>query len=434
MTPDDVTNINIIGLGLTIMMSLLIFFLPRRYASIPLFIIACYMTIGQQVNVESLSITMVRVIVLSGLVRVAVRRELFSFRLNMLDRLVLFYVLSAVIINTASRQTVTDFINRIGFAYNALGGYFLFRSLLRDIDDLKLATRFLVFVSVPLAIAMVVEKMTGNNVFAIFGGVPATSELRGATVRCQGPFRHPITAGTFGATQIAPYIALWVQPRARKYALVGVLAASVIMLTPSSSGPLMTYILSLAGLAAWRFHKRLKVVIWGGLLAMVFVHLFMSAPIWFIIPRLSRIVGGTGYHRAQLIDQAIKHFSEWWLGGTNFTAHWMPITLENNPNMVDITNFYLSQGLQGGIVQLGLFVAVLTCAFRYIGLPRRGGQGVGSASARGVDDLFVWSLGIALFGHAISFMSVSYFDQLIFFFYLILAMISAVGEARAQEK
>jgi len=49
---------------------------------------------------------------------------------------------------------------------------------------------------------------------------------------------------------------------------------------------------------------------------------FYESPIWFLIGRLSAIIGGTGWARSELIDQAIKHFSEWWLLGTTYTAHW----------------------------------------------------------------------------------------------------------------
>lgn len=41
----------------------------------------------------------------------------------------------------------------------------------------------------------------------------------------------------------------------------------------------------------------------------------------------------------------------------------------------------------------------------------------------------IWSLGVSLFIHAVSFLSVSYFDQMIVFWYLLLAMISAVGDS-----
>ncbi len=40
---------------------------------------------------------------------------------------------------------------------------------------------------------------------------------------------------------------------------------------------------------------------------------------------------------------------------------------------------------------------------------------------------FVWSLGVILFAYAWSFISVSFFGQMVFFYYLLIAMISSLN-------
>jgi hypothetical protein len=67
-----------------------------------------------------------------------------------------------------------------------------------------------------------------------------------------------------------------------------------------------------------------------------------------------------------------------------------------------------------------LFIWILVIGFRTIG------QGLRSVDDGSHAQKIIWALGAALFAHAFTFMSVSYFDQIIVAWYLLLAMISAV--------
>jgi hypothetical protein len=44
------------------------------------------------------------------------------------------------------------------------------------------------------------------------------------------------------------------------------------------------------------------------------------------------------------------------------------------------------------------------------------------------EQLVIWSLGCALLGHVASFFSVTYFDQIIIFWYLVIAMIAILND------
>jgi hypothetical protein len=184
-------------------------------------------------------------------------------------------------------------------------------------------------------------------------------------------------------------------------------------------------------MAAWKVRYRLWALRWAALVGLVGVHLVMNAPVWFLIDRVGDLVGGEGYHRSLLIDQAIRHLHEWWLLGTTRTAHWMPYVLPINPDMADITNYYLRMGVDGGLATLGLFVLVIAVAFRTVG------RTVDLLDSHGVPfgmQVRVWALGGALAGHAFAFISVSYFDQIVVFWYLLLALIATthdIGESLA---
>jgi hypothetical protein len=182
----------------------------------------------------------------------------------------------------------------------------------------------------------------------------------------------------------------------------------------------MAYLFAGIALAMWPLRKKMRQIRWGIVLALLSLHVIMKAPIWYLMARVANLIGGTGWHRAYLVDQTIKYFNEWWLVGTNYTAHWLPYHLPSNPNMSDITNQYIVEGVHGGLLTMILFIWILVTGFRSIG------QGLRSADDGSHTQKVIWALGAALFAHAATFMSVSYFDQIIVAWYLLLAMISAV--------
>src|ERR1019366_3695406 len=115
------------------------------------------------------------------------------------------------------------------------------------------SVKLLALLVIPLAVLMIVEKTTARNVFSIFGGVPEFTEQREGHLRCQAAFRHPILAGTFGATSLPLFIGLWFQGRrARTLALLGGISACVIAIAASSGTALMTMLLGGVGFGFWR--------------------------------------------------------------------------------------------------------------------------------------------------------------------------------------
>jgi O-antigen ligase len=102
----------------------------------------------------------------------------------------------------------------------------------------------------------------------------------------------------------------------------------------------------------------------------------------------------------------------------------MPSGVTWNANHTDITNHYLQMGVMGGLPLMFLFIGLLATAFVYVGrrvkLVRR---------IRMKDRFVIWALGSALFAHATTFISVSYFDQSAMFIYLTLAAIGSVCHA-----
>jgi hypothetical protein len=147
----------------------------------------------------------------------------------------------------------------------------------------------------------------------------------------------------------------------------------------------------------------------------------MNAPPYYILARINLIGESTGWHRARLIESAIENINQWWLFGTDYTRHWMSTGVTWSPEHADITNYYLWFGVVGGLPLMFLFIAILYRGFSFVG------NAVEEESSLPKESQFyIWALGSSLFGHAVTFLSVSYFDQSTMFIYLALATISSI--------
>jgi hypothetical protein len=417
------SSLTALGLLFIVTMGVLTFTLPRRFAVMPLLITTAYMPLGQQFIIAGLHFQFFRVLLLLGVCRVLIKKESADMVLSPLDRVFIWWGIAGVILGTLSEFTTERFINRAGEGFNAFGAYFLFRCWTRSLEDVMRVTRLLAMMIVPLAVSMIVEKFTTRNVFAVFGGVPEITQIREGKLRCQGAFRHPILAGTYAATLFPLFVGLWFQPRVEKLiSVLGICGSLVVAVAASSSGALLASIAAMIGLAMWRIKFRMRVVRRGMVLALAVLAVVMKAPVWYLPARISDLMGGTGWHRSYLIDQAISHFNEWWLVGSAYTAHWAPggdQILVADPKNMDITNNYIAEGLGGGIVKLGLFITMIVLCFKFVG--RWTKESMASPFSR---TMFVWSMGVCLAGHCVSFLSIAYFDQIVVMWYWLLAAMS----------
>jgi hypothetical protein len=414
---DGTTFINPLGLALTLLLGFLLLVLPRKYALLPVIALICYMTMGLRVMVGGMNFTMFRVLLLFGWARVVMRGEYRSMKLNPIDAAVLWYTLANIVTYTLLWRTFGAFVNRLGQAYDVIGFYFLFRSLLRGMDDLNRLVKFIAGLLVPLAGLILVEKFTGHNFFSAFGGVPPLTFIRDGVVRCQGPFAHPILAGTFGATLFPLFIGLWGQERGSKFLpVMAIIASATITIASGSSGPVLAYLAGVLALGMWYLRNHLRVIRWGLLFTLIGLHIVMKAPVWFLMARVDVFSGSSGWHRAYLLDRCIANFSDWWLVGTTSTANWAG----EEARLFDVTNQYISEAAHGGLLTLVLFIVIIACCFGGIGRAVRASAGSGQRAT----SWCLWAMGAALLTHVVSFMSVAYFDQSIVNWYLLLAMIS----------
>jgi hypothetical protein len=269
---------------------------------------------------------------------------------------------------------------------------------------------------------MIYEKHAAHNLFSVLGGVSEVPEIREGRIRAQGPFLHSILAGTVGGTTLPIFLGLWRSHRGT--AMAGAFASSAMVIASGSSGPIMSTIFSLFGLMLWPMRHYVRALRWALVLLYLILMAVMTRPPYYLMGRIDLAGGSTGWHRARLIESSLERLGEWWLAGTDYTRHWMPTGVASSPNHTDITNHYLSAGVNGGLLLMVLFILVLATGFSIVGYSLRK-----ALRLRNENAFFIWALGSSLFGFAATGISVSYFDQSFVFLYFTLAAIAGIGSS-----
>jgi hypothetical protein len=398
-----------LGLLMLAISSILILALPRKYVIIPLLAAGLLLPDSLRIVVMSLHFISFRLLLLAGWMRVLLRRDIRLAKLTTIDKL----VLACSLCNVAAFVLLwgpAALISRLGFLYSILGAYFLVRALIRNEEDVLRTIKVLAIVLAVIAPCMLGEKLSGHNVFALIGAAEVSS-VRAGAIRAQGPFAHAIIAGTVGATLLPLFVGMWWQTRKRWVPITGICAATVMTLTSASSTPVMAYAAGVFALLLWPARRRLRWMRWGLAATLVALHLAMKAPVWFLLARMGSLMGGSGWHRAMLIDNLVRHFGDWWLIGTRDNATW-------GYDMWDAVNAYVGVAQGGGLLTLALYIAIFVYAYKRIGQARKRAGEFSQA-------ILIWAVGCSLFANTVAFFGIAYFDQSVLAWYALLAIISA---------
>ncbi len=408
------TQVHPIGVAALLAMAVLALLLPRRWSALPVILLLCFIPAGQRIVISTVDFTFIRLLMVVVWLRIFVRRELRPIVWNNLDRVFVLWAATCVVTGYLLGMSTTILINRLGSAVDSLMVYFFFRLLIRNHADLILLATQFIGCSFAVFVFFVIENRTGRNMFAVFGGVPAETDVRAGRLRLQGAFAHSILAGCFWACLIPFYLIRgwvgrgWILPAA------GTATALALVAMTASSTPLMALGFgSMAGAMFW-FRGGLRWFRWLIFLWLCVLHFFMmKMPVWHLLARVDIVSGSTGWHRYHLVDQFIERFHEWWLVGVMATGHW-------GPGLHDVTNQFVSEGVSGGVCRLALFVCMVWLAFA--GVSRSLRLSAGNKTYQ----LACWALGTALFMHCMNFLAVTYFEQIVVEWQLTLAAISSL--------
>ncbi len=409
----------------------LILFLRRKNVMVPFLAASLLIPMDQVLVLGTFHFQMLRILIIFGWLAMFLRKPpsgelILSGGLNGLDKAVILWAVFTAIATVALWRDATAFNNQAGALYTVFGLYFLLRSFIRNEADVWRTIRVLAYVSAVIALIMISEHITGRNPYVLLGGSRAwtreTLMAREGGLRAMGPFQHPILAGTFGAISLPLYVALWYADRsARATALVGVLASTTITWATQSSTPLLAYAAGIFALCLWPLRRQMRLCRWGLSMTLIGLHLVMKAPVWALIARVDLTGGSSSYHRYMLVDQSIRHFRDWWLIGVKETASW-------GWDMWDLANQYVGVADTSGLLPLIFFLAILVFGFKYLGRTRQAAEGERQ------QELFIWAFCAALFANCVAFFGISYFDQIMVSWYLLLAMIVAVARPSAVQE
>jgi hypothetical protein len=392
---------------------ILIVCLPRKYAIAPMILGIFTVPINQVLVIGGVHFTIMRILILAGLTRWGRSRRIqptgvFAGGFNSIDRVFALFALLYLITSSLDWMEVSAVIKGLGTFLDGLGGYFVLRLLIRDKEDIHRAIKVFAIVAFVMGICMLNEQITHHNIFGLLGGRVAE---RDGKFRSQGAFEVFLTAGAFGATLLPLLVWLWSDTKSRVIAYLGIAGATAMTLTSNSSTPDLAYVGGIMALCFWPFRRRLRIFRWGLVLSLIGLQLVMKAPVWALIARIDLTGSSSGTHRYMLVDNFMRHFGDWWIMGFKDYNTW-------GWDMWDLSNQFIAYGLGGGLITLALFITLLSRSFGGLGRARK------RVAHNRSEEWFFWCLGAGLFAHVVAFFGMSYFDQMQFAFYALLAIIS----------
>jgi hypothetical protein len=401
--------------------------MSRRSAALLAIVLVCvFMPMEQRIVIGGLDFTMLRLVMMVVWVRVLLKGEFRELALSRLDHLILMWAISASLFSVL-RVGTNAIPYRLGVSFDVLSAFFLTRILVRTPKEAFGLWRYLAWSVVVLGPLMLFEAIALHNVFGIFNYAGFDEVVvRDGEARAQGPWTHPILAGTFGSVVMPVFIAIYRGRRDERLLFaVAIIAATVVTLTSGSSGPLIAWVVGAFGWSIWRFRRHMRRMLWVAVFMAIVIHFVREKPVWHLILRISQIMGGTGYHRYYLIDAFITRFSEWALIGTDNIANW-------GYGLQDATCQYVTQGIGGGIVTLILFLLMLRTCFVQLRLSREMLER--RTGAKSLWSLLAWGSWVSLAAHCAAFVGVAYFGQMLLFFFLFVGTVPAFAGFRHRRK
>jgi hypothetical protein len=401
-----------------IVAALLLLFGPRKYGAGSILLVVFLGSVGQQLYVGGFHFYAMRILILAGLIRLMGAKftsatPIFGGGFDVVDKLFLGWITYRCLANILVAGGATGAVwYQVSAMLDWLGGYLIMRYLIRDQEDIVRTIKVFAVLTCIFALTMSYEKFFGRNVFGYLGVLPMAPSTREGAVRAGGAFAHPILAGVFGVALMPLFWWAWQSGKAKRAGQLGFCGSIGMMLMSASSTPLMAFLVALVFWFAWPFRDKMHILRWGIVLMLVALHIVMKAPVWMLIARVDLIAGNSGYHRAMLIDQCIRHFSDWWLIGTNAAGTW-------GWDLWDTSNQFVQEAEGGGLLAFILFVLIISVNFRRIVKARRIVQDDPQ------QERFMWALTVTFLTNCVCFFGISYYDHTKLMWFAVLSIIAA---------
>jgi hypothetical protein len=421
------TTISLPAVLLLCLAIVLILILPRKYAIAPVLLSLFLIPDGNVLVIAGLHLQPVRVISLFGCLRLVAisltsAGKLYGDRWNSVDKIFVVWALwrsTAVVLLWRSSAAFTL---ECGHIWSSIGMYLILRYFIQDDEDIIRVIKIFAVIAVINASGMLYEQFRRQNLFGIYlGGVWPAPAIREGSVRSEGTFQHAILAGVFGATLLPLLVWLWKSRASKLFAISGSVASAIMVVTSASSTPVGAAAAAIMAMFLFPLRKKMRAVRWGIVFTLIGLQCVMKAPVWFLIARINLgVSASTGYFRAYLVDQYIRRFFEWWLIGIKSSADW-------GESMWDLSNQFVAEGQTGGVLTFILFIMIIQGCYARLGIARKSIDGDRN------QEWFMWLLGSAMYAHLNAYFGVSYWDQMQYAWFALLAMILAATASRMGE-
>ncbi len=314
--------------------------------------------------------------------------------------------------------------NRLGWLMDTFFAYMVARFCITDREAMVTAVKWIGVALVPLALLGAIEALTGWQPYlAMMRYCPWRASVntnpRLGLFRAIGPFGHSIMFGSAFVLFLPLIYCLrhesghW---RMLAYVLLGI--AVIGALSSMSSGPLMMVIFTIGFLALERFKYLVKPMIIFVISSCFLIGIISNRPFYHVIASKANPIGGSSWHRAKLIDLAIEHFGEWWLLGYGGLDPGWGAAL--GMRHTDITNQYITIGVQSGLLGVITFVGILATAMYML-------VRLHNSAKDPVLRSWFWAMGSLVVVLMISLTSCTFFGQTNTLFYCILGIIGSSG-------
>ncbi|MCH6257874.1 hypothetical protein MLD52_15050 [Puniceicoccaceae bacterium K14] len=411
-----------IGLLLFFFCSVFILLSSKNKAPLVIIVSCCYITVGQGISIAGANFPAFRFIIALGVLRTLMRGERLSDGLKLPDKVMVLWAIWSMFASFHHEFTAGSGPKfTAGVIVDLVGSYYLFRVFLSNFDETISFIKSTSMLLAPIALFMFVEQAINYNIFSSFGYVPEHPIIRDGRTRAQGPFSHPILAGSIGAAFFPLAIAIWNSNR--KTSIIGIISSTTIVIASASSGPILSLGAGISALLFWRYRQFTKKVFYLSIVGYIFLDFVMNKPAYYLISRIDLTGSSTGWHRSFLIDQTIKYFNEWWLFGTDRTVHWMPMQGRISENHTDITNYYIQFGVNGGLMSMALILTAIFLALKYVSI-------FSISDNSGYKQFIIWGIGCSIFANSATSVSVSFFGQSQVFFWIPIAIVTTLASMK----
>lgn len=401
----------------------LMWLVPRRYMIAPYILTACLIPATEEIVILGFNFQPARVLVLIGMVRALLGEAARQYRFVPLDGLVLLWGFNLAAVSMLREPTMQMFVRQTGVLYEIFGMYFLARLTIQSRAQVHVALTTLALcalISLPLGILEVITRQ--RPLAIIYQTLDATAHLRENKVRVYSVFPQAIAFGNFMCVTAALLWGQWRSTTGRQatIGLVGMIAAVACAFLSNSGTTLSTLMAAAFAIMLFYYRPAVRYAVWGVPLFMVSYHFFWPGGQWWgLVARASAIVGGSGFHRAELIKQFWLRIDEWALKGTEDISHW---------NVVgDPANHWVTEGLKGGLFGLVLFTAVVVACFIVVKRALK-------VTHTRQDQALFWAIGCGMFAFCVSFIGLANFGQINVLWFGLIGLIGSVSESLRSPK